>query len=126
MTSTSAQGFVEFSDGSWAHLQGISTGAAFTDGTEAEMYVRTVGGSFEQIFKSYENKVIIRIALQLADGSICTTAKIYDPKGGVVAFWRGSERNVTSVKHGDVYDINVRGLALQIVKGTALKLNCAD
>jgi len=126
MTSTSAQGFVEFSDGSWAHLQGISTGAAFTDTTEAEMYVRTMGGSFEQIFKSFEGKVITRIAIQLADGSIITSCKIYDPKGGVVAYWRGSERNVTSVTHGDVYDLNVRGLAIPIVKGTAIKLNCAD
>ena len=126
MTDTAAQGFMVFTDGSWCHLQGISTGGVFTDGTEAEMYVRNSGGGFEQLYKSHDGKVISRVALQAADGSIITTAKIYDPKGGVVAFWRGSERNVTSVVHGDTYDINVKGLAIPIVKGTVIKLNCAD
>lgn len=126
MTDTAAQGFVTFSDGSWAHLYGISTGGVFTDGTEAEMYVRNSGGGQEQLYKSHDGKVITRIGLQAADGSIITTAKIYDAKSGVVAMWRGSERNVTSVVHGDVYDINVRGLAISVAKGTVIKLNTAD
>ena len=126
MSSTAAQGFIEFTDGSWCHLYGISTGGVFTDGTEAEMYVRNYGGAQEQLFKSHEGKAISRVALQLADGSILTTCMIYDPKGGVVARWRGSERNVTSVVHGDVYDLNVRGLAIPVTKGTVIKLNTAD
>lgn len=126
MTDTNAQGFVEFSDGTWSHLFGISTGGVFTDGTEAEMYVRTIGGGYEQLFKSNEGKAISRLALQLADGSILTTAIIYDAKGGVVARFRGSERNVTSVVHGDAYDLDVRGLAIPVNKGTVLKLNTAD
>lgn len=125
MTSTSAQGFVVFSDGSFAHLQGISTGAAFTDGTEAEMYVRTIGGSFEQLQRSHENKVITRLALQLADGSILTTAKIYDAKNGVVANFRGVERNTAACPE-NIYNLDVRGLAIPVLKGTTLKLNCAD
>ena len=126
MTDTNAQGFVEFSDGTWAHLYGISTGGVFTDGTEAEMYVRNMGGGQEQLFKSTEGKVINRIAIQVADGSIITTAILYDAKSGVVARWRGSERNVTSVVHGDVYDLDVRGLAIPVTKGMVLKLNTAD
>jgi hypothetical protein len=126
MTTTSAQGFISFSDGSWAHLQGIAAGAAFTDTSEAEMYVRTTGASFEQLQRSNENKVISRIAIQLADGSILTTAKIYDAKNGVVAFWRGAERNVTAPCKSDIYDLDVRGLSIPVLKGTTLKLNCAD
>ena len=126
MTSTAAQGFIVFTDGSWAHLYGISTGGAFTDGTEAEMYVRTLGGAQEQLFKSHEGKNIARVAVQVADGSIVTTLMIYDAKAGVVARWRGSERNITTVVHGDVYDINVRGLNIPVLKGTVIKLNAAD
>jgi len=126
MTDTNAQGFLEFSDGSWCHLYGISTGSVFTDATEAEMYVRTLGGSQETLAKSHEGKVISRIAIQAADGSIVTTCKIYDAKNGVVAFYRGNERNVTTVKNGETYDIDVRGLAIPILKGTVLKLNTAD
>ena len=126
MSSTNAQGFVVFSDGSWAHLYGISTGGSFTDGTEAEMYVRTLGGAQEQLYKSHEGKIITRISIQLADGSILTTAMLYSANSGVVARWRGSERNVTSVVHGDVYDLNVKGLAIPVTKGMVLKLNTAD
>ena len=108
MTDTNAQGFMEFSDGTWCHLFGISTGGVFTDGTEAEMYVRNIGGGQEQLFKSHENKVINRIALQLADGSILTTAMLYNAQSGVVARWRGSERNLTTVKKGSVYDLDVK------------------
>ena len=126
MTDTNAQGFVTFTDGTWAHLYGISTGGVFTDTTEAEMYVRNMGGGQEQLYKSTEGKIISRIAIQVADGSIITTAIIYDAKSGVVARWRGSERNVTSVTHGDTYDLNVRGLAIQVTKGMVIKLNTAD
>lgn len=126
MTDTAAQGFIVFTDGSWAHLYGISTGGVFTDSTEAEMYVRNSGGGQEQLFKSNDGKRIARVAIQAADGSIVTTCKIYDPKSGVVAMWRGSERNVTSVVHGDVYDLNIRGLAIPVTKGTVIKLNTAD
>jgi hypothetical protein len=126
MTDTAAQGFIEFADGGFVHLYGISTGGVFTDGTEAEMYVRTIGGSQETLAKSNEGRVISRVAIQLADGSICTTCKIYDASNGVVAFWRGSERNVTSVVNEEIYDINVSGLAIPVRKGTVIKLNTAD
>ena len=126
MSSTNAQGFIQFNDGSWCHLYGISTGGSFTDGTEAEMYIRTLGGAQEQLYKSHEGKRIRRLALQLADGSILTTAMIYDAKSGVVARFRGSERNITTVAHGDTYDLNVRGLDILVTKGMVIKLNTAD
>ena len=126
MTDTNAQGIIDFADGSSVHMYGISTGGVFTDGTEAEMYVRTVGGSQESISKSNEGRVISRIRIQAADGSIVTTCKIYNASDGVVAFLRGSERNITTVKNDEVYDINVRGLAIPIRKGTVIKLNTAD
>ena len=123
MTDTNAQGFMVFTDGSWCHLYGISTGGVFTDGTEAEMYVRNYGGAQEQLFKAHEGKNISRVAIQVADGSIVTTCIIYDAKNGVVARWRGSER--TAAK-GNTYDIDVRGLAIPVHKGTVIKLNTAD
>jgi PAS domain-containing protein len=126
MTDTNAQGIIDFTDGSAVHMYGISTGGVFTDGTEAEMYVRTVGGSQEQLWKSNSGKAISRIRIQVADGSFIATCKIYDPKNGVVAFWRGSERNITSVKNNEIYDINVGGLAIPVQKGTVLKLNTTD
>lgn len=126
MSSTAAQGFVQFHDGTWAHLYGTSSGGVFTDTTEAEMYVRNMGGAQEQLYKSTEGKRIKRLAIQAADGSIITTCIIYDAKSGVVARFRGSERNVTSVVHGDVYDLNIRGLDILVTKGMVIKLNTAD
>jgi hypothetical protein len=126
MTDTNAQGIIDFSDGTSVHMYGISTGGVFTDATEAEMYVRTVGGSQEQLWKSNSGKSISRIRIQVADGSIITTCKIYDTNSGVVAFWRGSERNITTVKNSEIYDLDVAGLNIPVVKGTVLKLNTAD
>ena len=128
MSDTNVQGFVQFTDGSYAHLFGISTGGVFTDTTEAELYVRSIGGSQEQLWRSHEGKRIYRIALQAADGSLLTYAKIYDPKSGVVGFWRGNERNLAAVHfgHENVYDLDVKGLALPVVKGLAIKLTTAD
>ena len=128
MTDTNAQGFIVFKDGTWSHLYGISTGGVFTDTTEAEMYVRGIGGNQEQLFKSNEGRVIERIAVQVADGSLITTAILYDAKNGVVARWKGNERNLAAVHKGhyNTYDLDVKGLAIPVTKGLVLKLNTAD
>lgn len=126
MTSTAAQGFIEFADGGWAHLYGISTGGVFTDGTEAEMYVRNIGGAQEQLYKSHEGRVITRVAIQVADGSIVTTCILYDAKSGVTFRYRGNERNVNAVSSGNNYDLDIRGLAITVTKGMVIKLNTAD
>jgi len=122
MTDTNAQGYILLDNGQWLHLFGISTGGVFTDGTEAEIYVKDVGGAQNQLWKVAEGRRIKELAIQLADGSILTTAKFYDPKGGVVASWRGNERTGNDF----VYNLRVKGLNLLISKGSKLMLNTAD
>ena len=126
MTNTSTQGFIIFSDGTWAHLFQAIDGTVLVDTAEQEIAIRTQGGAYESLWKSNEGKVISRIGWQLADGSVCTTLKIYDAKNGVVVHWIGSERNVGGVSRADVYDINVSGLAIPVTRGMIIKGNTAD
>jgi len=126
MTNTSVQGFVVFTDGSWCHLFQALDGTVLVDGTEEEVGVRTIGGSQESLYKSHEGKSIARIAVQVADGSFVATLRLYDAKNGIVAGWIGNERNVGGVSRADVYDINVKGLAIPVTKGMVLKINTTD
>jgi len=122
MTDTNAQGYITLDNGEKLHLFGISTGGVFTDGSEAEVYVKDIAGNQSQLWKVAEGRVITEIAIQAADGSILTTCKIYSPKGGVIASWRGNERTASDT----VYNLRVKGLAIPIFKGTIMKLNTAD
>ena len=126
MTDTSSQGFIEFTDGSWVHLFQAIDGTVLVDTVEQELAVRTVGGAYESLWKSNQSKVISRIAWQLADGSICTSLKIYDAMNGVVAYFTGSERNKTTIKNDEIYDVDVRGLAIPVTRGMVIKGNTAD
>ena len=123
MANSSVQGFVHFSDGSWAHLYNTAAGAAFTDTTEAEIYVRGPGGNAEQLWRSHLGKRIRRIAIQTEDGGVVTTVKIYNPDSGVMFFFRGSERNITSVVQAEAYNLNIKGLDILVTKGLAIKCN---
>ena len=122
MTDTNAQGYLKLDNGEKLHLFGISTGGVFTDGSEAEIYVKDIAGNQSQLWKVAEGRRINEIALQLADGSILTTCKVYAPKGGVIASWRGNERTGNDF----TYNLRVKGLNLPIEKGTVIKLNCAE
>ena len=126
MTDTSSQGFIVFNDGSWAHLFQAIDGTVLVDGAEQELAVRTAGGSYESLWKSNMGKSISRIAWQLADGSFAASLKLYDAQNGVVAYFTGSERNVTSVVNAEIYDIDVRGLAIPVTRGLVIKGNTAD
>ena len=126
MTDTSSQGFIEFSDGTWVHLFQAIDGTVLVDGTEQELAVRTPGGSYESLWKSNLGKTISRIAWQVADGSIVTSLKLYDAKNGVVSYMTGSERNKTTVKNSEIYDVDVRGLAIPVTRGLVIKGNTAD
>jgi len=126
MTDTAVQGFVVFKDGSWSHLFNALDASILVDGTEEEVGVRTVGGSQESLYKSNEGKLIERVAVQLADGSIVATLRLYDAKNGIVAAWIGNERNVAAKGAHKVYDINVKGLAIPVTKGMVLKINTTD
>jgi len=126
MTDTSSQGFVVFADGSWCHLFQAIDGTVLVDGTEQELAVRTPGGSYESLWKSNMGKIITRIAWQVADGSIVTSLKLYDAFNGVVAYFTGSERNVTSVVNAEIYNVDVRGLAIPVTRGLIIKGNTAD
>ena len=77
MTDTSTQGFLVFSDGSWAHLFQAIDGTVLVDATEQEIAIRNMGGGYESLWKSHEGKVITRIAYQVADGSFVTTPYQY-------------------------------------------------
>jgi len=126
MTNTSSQGFIVFNDGSWVHLFQAIDGTVLVDGTEQEIAVRTSGGSYESLWKSNMGKTISRVAWQLADGSLGTSLKIYDASNGVVAYFTSSERNVTSVVNEEIYDVDVRGLAIPVTRGLVIKGNTAD
>ena len=126
MTDTSSQGFIEFSDGSWVHLFQAIDGTVLVDGTEQELAVRTQGGAYESLWKSNTGKVITRVAWQVADGSFVASLKIYDAMNGVVAYFTGSERNVTSVVNYEIYDVDVRGLSIPVLRGTVIKGNTTD
>jgi len=126
MTDTSSQGFIVFSDGSWVHLFQAIDGTILVDGTEQELAVRTPGGSYESLWKSNLGKTITRIAWQLADGSIATSLKLYDAMNGVVSYMTGSERNKTTVNNSEIYDIDVRGLAIPVTRGLVIKGNTGD
>ena len=126
MTDTSSQGFIEFSDGSWVHLFQAIDGTVLVDGTEQELAVRTQGGTYESLWKSNTGKIITRIAWQVADGSFVASLKIYDAMNGVVAYFTGSERNVTSVVNSEIYDVYVAGLAIPVLRGTVIKGNTTD
>ena len=126
MTDTSSQGFIVFKDGSWCHLFQAIDGTVLVDGTEQELAVRTPGGSYESLWKSHIGKTIERVAWQVADGSFVASLKIYDAQSGVVGYWIGSERNITSVVHGDVYDINVKGLSIPVTRGMVIKGQTTD
>lgn len=127
MTNTSTQGFIVFSDGSWVHLFQAIDGTVLVDATEQEVAVRNAGGSYESLWKSHTGKVISRIAYQAADGSFFTTLRIYDAQNGIVANWGPtSERNAGGVSRADVYDLDVRGLAIPVTRGMVIKANTAD
>jgi len=126
MTNTSSQGFIQFSNGTWAHLFQAIDGTVLVDGTEQELAIRTQGGTYESLWKSHEGMTIFRVAWQVADGSIATTLKIYDAKNGVVAHWIGSERNVGGVSRADTYDLDIKGLAIPVTRGMTIKGNTTD
>ena len=122
MTDTNAQGKLVLDNGQLIHLFGISTGGVFTDGAEAEIYTKDLSALQNQLWKVAEGRRIRELALQLADGSILTTVKVYSPNGGTIASWRGNERTGNNM----LVNLSVKGLNLLIEKGTAIKLNCAD
>jgi len=127
MTDTSAQGFIVFSDGSWVHLFQAIDGTVLVDTAEQEIAIRNPGGGYESLWKSNTGKVISRIAYQVADGSFVTTFRIYDSNNGIVLnLGPTSERNAGGVSRADVYDINVKGLAIPVTRGMVIKVNTAD
>ena len=91
-----------------------------TDGTEKEATIMSLGGS-EESLGEYEGATIRRIQVQADVGSILSTAKIYSPKGGIVASWVGNERTTEFI-----WNLNVSHLGIRIVKGMKLKFNTAD
>ena len=121
MTDTNAQGFIRV-NGNFYHVYNTVAGASFTDLTEAELMIRTVGGSYESLWKSLAGQNLQEIALTLAAGSILTTCKIYDSKQGCVASWRGNERTANDM----TYNLRAKGLNIPISKGMTIKLNTAD
>jgi len=122
MTDTNAQGYLITRSGKFIHLRGTGgSGGVFTDGTEAEFQV-DAQGSFESLWKSYQGEQIESGMIQLADGSILTTCKIYDAVNGVVSHWRGNERT----GHDMLANLRFSGLSITITKGMVIKLNTAD
>lgn len=117
MTSTNAQGYLMI-NGKPYHVYK----APFTDTTEAELQILTVGGSYESLWKSHAGERLQEIAIQLADGSILTTCKVYDSTGGVVASFRGNERTGSDL----IYNLRAKGLNIPITKGMVIKCNTAD
>ena len=126
MTNTSSQGFIVFNDGSWVHLFQAIDGTVLVDTAEQELAVRTPGGTYESLWKSHMGKSISRIAWQVADGSFVTSLKLYDAMNGVVAYFTGSERNVTTVVNHEIYNVDVRGLAIPVTRGLVIKGDTTD
>jgi len=118
MTTTDVQGVVE-ADGYQYHLVGEPTDAA----AESVLNIRDLTGGTGTIGSKLVGKTMTRLALQASDGSILTSANLYNGKGGRVLSVYGGERLASSEAD---WNIDVRGLNIFIDEGMTLKIVTND
>lgn len=93
-----------------------------TDGTETNTQIRDISGALRDVGDHLQGQTLLGFDVQLSDGSILTTAKLYSKSAGIVGSWRGNERTA----HDMLCNLRVRGLSILIEKGMLFKTNCAD
>lgn len=119
MTTTDVQGVVEIDNSEYFHLVGEPTDGA----AESALNIRDISGAADAIGKKLAGHVLTRLALQASDGSILTSANLYDGKGARILALYGGERLASSNMD---WALELEDLSIPIDEGMTLKIVTAD
>lgn len=117
MTTTDVLGYVKASGEKY-----FLFGNGFTDGSETEWKIFDDGGSTKSLGEQLEGKTLEEIGVQLTDGSILGTLKVYDPQGAVIISLVGNGRSVRDL----IWNMRVAGLSILLQQGHNIKVNTTD
>lgn len=93
-----------------------------TDGNETEIKLYEDGGGTKSLGEALEGKTLEEIALQVSDGSILTTCKVYEGQGTTKLSFVGNERTARDL----LWNLRVQNLQVPITRSMTMKINCGD